>query len=281
MNMKGGVGKSTVTMHVAGMLGRYQINKKYRKILMIDYDPQFNLSQAFLPASSYFAIENARKTTLSILVDDQDDLNPYELQVPGNESAPEPADLTHRLYANKGGGELHIIPSTLNLMYIALGQTEKRTKPMEARFSEFIAKCRDEYDAIFIDCHPAGSIFTKTSLQNSDHVLVPVVPHKFAARGIGLMQQFVAAKKAGSGGPKTRILFNNTPRFGVSAIEANIRADPKFGPLCLATSLKSYKAFSEPEGGKGFVWVSGKPYSWEAFNNLTAVATEIATTLGV
>jgi len=50
MNMKGGVGKTTVSMHLAGVFARYMIGNKPRKILAIDYDPQFNLSQAFLPA---------------------------------------------------------------------------------------------------------------------------------------------------------------------------------------------------------------------------------------
>jgi chromosome partitioning protein len=55
MNMKGGVGKTTVAMHLAGVCSRYAINNKPRKILAIDYDPQFNMSQAFLAPKTYFA----------------------------------------------------------------------------------------------------------------------------------------------------------------------------------------------------------------------------------
>jgi chromosome partitioning protein len=39
MNMKGGVGKTTVAMHLAGISARYRINDKARKVLAIDYDP--------------------------------------------------------------------------------------------------------------------------------------------------------------------------------------------------------------------------------------------------
>ena len=69
MNMKGGVGKTTTAMHIAGMLARYRFNDapNYRRVLMIDYDPQFNLSQAFLPSKLYFQLEEQRKTTLAIL----------------------------------------------------------------------------------------------------------------------------------------------------------------------------------------------------------------------
>ena len=68
MNMKGGVGKTTVAMHLGGILGRYKFTAaRTRKVLLIDYDPQFNLSQAFLPAKTYFDLESKRRTTISIL----------------------------------------------------------------------------------------------------------------------------------------------------------------------------------------------------------------------
>jgi chromosome partitioning protein len=48
----------------------------------------------------------------------------------------------------------------------------------------------------------------------------------------------------------------------------------------MTNTLKKFKAFSEPEGGMGFVWVSGKPYSTEAFANLVRVAKELMTRTG-
>ncbi len=51
MNMKGGVGKTTVTAHLGGIFARYDILGRPRKVLLIDYDPQFNLSQVFLPST--------------------------------------------------------------------------------------------------------------------------------------------------------------------------------------------------------------------------------------
>lgn len=56
MNMKGGVGKTTACMHVAGIIANYTHpgHEKIKKVLVIDYDPQFNLSQAFLKPAKYF-----------------------------------------------------------------------------------------------------------------------------------------------------------------------------------------------------------------------------------
>ena len=264
------------------MLARYRFNDapNYRRVLMIDYDPQFNLSQAFLPSKLYFQLEEQRKTTLAILVDDDSDINQYEIQVPGNHKPPSASNLTTELINYNDNGCLHIIPSTLNLMYIALGQATEQIKPIEERFTKFINECRQIYDLIIIDCHPAGSIFTRTSLTNSDAVLIPVAPEKVAARGIGLMLNFIQSKKLGPKGPTPHILFNRMPRFKTdyksNAIETAIRTNPKYGNYCLENTLKKFTAFSDPEEGRGFVWNSTKPYSTEAHSNLMQVAKEFS-----
>lgn len=270
MNMKGGVGKTTVAMHIAGICARY----RSRKVLAIDYDPQFNMSQSFLPAKTYFALEKQQKTTLSILLDSDADLDPYKLQVPGSHAPPKVAELASRIYGSKDA-HLDLIPSTLDLMYVALGQATTNIKPIEERFQKFITQCRSQYDVVLIDCHPAGSLFTKTSLRNSDHVLIPVVPQRYSQRGIGLMMNFISAKSPSEKAPIPHILFNATSRNGISVEETTIRASAEYSSYCMSNTLKKFKVFSEPEGGSGFVWVSGKPYSTEAFNNLIRVTDEL------
>lgn len=280
MNMKGGVGKTTVAMHFAGTAARYMFEDKSRKVLAIDYDPQFNMSQAYLPPKTYFSLEKQRKTTLSVLIDNDTDLDPYKLQVPGNHSPPSVSSLATPIYVYKNGRGLQIIPATLDLMYVALGQATTHTKPIEERFQKFIAECRKEYDLVVIDCHPAGSLFTKTSLRNSDHVVIPVAPQRYALRGIGLMMKFIAAGNAGGVSPTPHILFNAVPRFGHAPEETEIRAVAEYAPYCLTNTLKKYKAFSEPEGGSGFVWTSGKPYSTEALYNIQEVTRELLKRVG-
>lgn len=281
MNMKGGVGKTTVAMHLAGMAARYRFGADSRKkVLLIDYDPQFNLSQAYLPAKTYFELEQKRKTTIAILLDDDANLDPYHLQVPGNQAPPKVADIAVRLATFVDGGIFDIVPSTLDLMYVALGQATTQISPIEERFQKFIAECRSIYDIVFIDCHPAGSLFTKTSLRNSDHVLIPVIPQRYAVRGIGLMMKFISSKSPGTQGPQPHILFNSAPRTGTLSEEVEIRANPDYAKYCMTNTLKYYSAFSEPEEGRHFVWSSKKPWSTEAFRNVEAVTGEFLKRIG-
>ncbi len=283
MNMKGGVGKTTVTVNLAGILSRYPVGgMSALKVLMIDYDPQFNLSQAYLESKKYFTLEKARKTTLAVLLDDATVLNPYQIQVPGNHQPPSVSSLTTVVYKQVvGTGGLDIVPSTLDLMYVALGQANAKTDPIEERFAKFIEEARSIYDLVLIDCHPAGSLFTKTSLTNSDHVLIPVMPQKYAVRGIGLMMEFIKAKKIGSAGPNPIILFNATTRKGVAPEETSIRSNAKYAKYCLPSTLKYFKAFGEPEEGRHFVWQSKKPYSTTAFINLVSVARDFRARIGI
>lgn len=276
MNMKGGVGKTTVALNLGAGIAQYRLGRD-RRVLLIDYDPQFNLSQALLEPATYFSLEKQRKTCLAILQDDASQVDPFTIQVPGNHTPPHPATVTHRVVSYRGGTYLDIVPSTLELMYLALGNSSGKLHVFEERFAKFIASCRPLYDLILIDCHPAGSILTRTSLRSSDHVLIPVAPQPYALRGIGLMLKFIAASQIGGQGPIPHILFNAVPRHEISDEEAQVRQSKELAPYCLAATLKKLKAFSEPMGGQGFVWANTKPYSGEAKTNLLAVMNEVIT----
>ncbi len=275
MNMKGGVGKTTVTVHLAAATAAYRwgTSKAFR-VLAIDYDPQFNLTQSLIKQPRYQELSDNNRTILSVLVDSKKDLNPYELQVPNSDVPPKVLDIVENVHRYKSGAVLDVVPSTIDLMYVALGHSNTDPKPIETRFKKFILECRKNYDLVLIDCHPAGSLFTKTSLRNSDYVLIPVIPQNYAVRGIGLMKSFIEKKSVGDSSPTPSILFNCTDRVGTSKLENDIRIDPKYSSLCMNNTLKKYKAFSDLGAGGDFVWDSKKPYSTEAARNLGAVCKE-------
>lgn len=274
MNMKGGVGKTTVSMHIGSTAAAVVYNDRPLKVLLIDYDPQFNLSQALLAPKRYFALEKERKTILSVLIENDVEIDPYHLQVPDNEKPPSVEDTKVNILTYQAGNILDLVPSTLDLMYVALGQANTSVKPIESRFRKFIDECKSKYDLIIIDCHPAGSIFTKTSLRNSDHVVIPVAAQRYAVRGIGLMMSFIEAKKQGENGPIPHIIFNSTSRIEVSSEEKQIRANEKYKKYCFSNTLKKYRAFTELDEGKGFVWTNKKSYSREAWSNIYTVTKE-------
>lgn len=60
MNMKGGVGKSTLTAN----LGWFCAYRKNQRVLLVDLDPQFNLSQYVLGTASYEEHLALKKATI-------------------------------------------------------------------------------------------------------------------------------------------------------------------------------------------------------------------------
>ena len=235
------------------------------------------MSQAKLTSKRYFEIENEKKTCLQILQDPDAPLDPFKIQTPESATPPNVVDLAETLVSRRSGAQVDIVPSTLDLMYVALGTATGDIEVLEARFKAFVDDCRNHYDLTMIDCHPAGSILTRTSLQNSDHVLIPVVPQAYAARGIALMMRFISANSTEPNKPMPHILFNMVPRSGPTPTVVNeIRGNPNLSQYCLKRVLRKYKAYSDPTEGRGFVWTSGKSYSVEAFGNLFHLAHEFA-----
>jgi len=275
MNMKGGVGKTTVSCHLAGMAAREALGRPDRsRVLLVDYDPQFNASQSYLPSKTYFDLEQKKKTILSVLMDDPESIDPFALQATGQFPPPSVSDIAHRIFT-VGNGYLDIVPSTMNLMYVALGQPNRSMALIKERFSSFIREAKPLYDLVIIDCHPAGSVFTQTSLSNSDHVLIPVKPQSYAARGLGLMKRFIDGRGPQVPAIRPHILFNHVESGARSPEETQIRASPQFAPLCLRHNLRKWKHLTVHNEGQNFVWDRPVRYQPEALGNLREVCAEI------
>ena len=276
MNMKGGVGKTTVACHFAGMAAIEALGRpKPSRVLLIDYDPQFNASQAFIPSKTYFELERNKRTILSVLMDDPSKIDPFSLKSTGDFPPPDVKDLSHSVLS-VGEGKLDIISSTMDLMYVALGQPNSKSLPIiKDRFAAFIKQARSQYDIVVIDCHPAGSVFTQTALSASDHVLIPVKPQAYAVRGLGLMRIFVEGRGAQTNKIESHILFNQVGSGARSIEETQIRANRDFAPNCLRNSLRWWRHLTVPTEGRDFVWKRVVRFQPEALANLRAVSTEI------
>lgn len=278
MNMKGGVGKTTISCHLAAMAAKYKIGSKGPlKVLLIDYDPQFNASQTILPEQDYRNLEKANRTVLSVLMDHPSWIDPFEIYSHEFGKSPKLSEVVFKTAF--GPGQLDIVANTLSLMYVALGQPSRSVTPMKERFSSFIRQAKKVYDLIVIDCHPAGSIFTQTSLRASDHVLIPVRHDRYSLRGVRLMKEFIDGRGPQRAAINPLIVFNGTD--GVSATETQIRASSTYGPMCLAETINFSSHLTHPNGGKNFMWDRRTSKWMTCRDNLLATFSELYKRIGL
>lgn len=279
MNMKGGVGKTTVVANLAPTIAFRKYGGCQRHVLMIDYDAQFNLSQSWLSGPALTACWEADQTSLAIL-QDRAGRSPFEIRDPGQLPPPPVADIAVQVWHSEKAS-LSLVPSTMDLMYVALGKEGSAARSVERRFQTFIDLARREYDLIVIDCHPAGSLLTRTALLSADHLLIPVTDHPFAARGTRLMRDFIGKVRAETELPY-HILFNlDAPSARPSAAEREIRADTRLKNRCLKSRLRRWTGLRRLREGSDWIGETGGPYSTKCWNNLVSVADEFSERIGL
>ncbi|WP_419962060.1 ParA family protein [Psychrobacillus sp. BM2] len=175
INMKGGVGKTTLCINIA-----YTLERAFsKKVLVVDMDPQFNASQSLFEKFKnyeYYLEKKKRKETIKYLFD-QDISLVYGGKIPSTESKINPIE---ELTPN-----LHIIAGDLDM--VRLESSERGTENLLKNYIQTLTKNVD-YDYILIDCPPTYSFYTTASLIASDLYFVPIKPDIYSALGIDLLR---------------------------------------------------------------------------------------------
>lgn len=190
INMKGGVGKTTI----AALLCRH-FARRYR-VLAIDLDPQANLSQALMGEGSYSRFLDEKSPSIVELF--------RGYQPPGSGATPGRLDLASVIHIVTPGRDhgLRIIPSRFDFSdnLTAASRTDERA------LARLIADQLQDEDLIFVDCAPTESVLTYAAYHASRYVLVPVRPEFFATIGFPLLSQSLQDFKGRNRGQQIDVL---------------------------------------------------------------------------
>jgi len=164
-NQKGGVGKTTTAINLAASLAVLE-----KRVLVIDADPQANTTSGL-----NFSPEDGQKRTL------------YEVMI-GEKQIED--TLIQTEIAN-----LHMIPSHINLVGAEIEMLD--TPNRESVLKDALARIRNNYDFIIIDCSPSLGLITVNSLTAADSIIIPVQPEFFALEGLGKLLQTIRLVQSG------------------------------------------------------------------------------------
>jgi len=149
-NHKGGVGKTTSAINLGA--GLVSLGKK---VLLIDLDPQANLSQSLGYRDQELTIYGALKG--------EQDLQPIEV-LPG----------------------LDLIPSTLDLAGAEIELSAEAGR--EFILKELLEPLRASYDYLIIDSPPSLGLLTINAFTASNEVLIPLQSQYLALQGLTVLQ---------------------------------------------------------------------------------------------
>ena len=174
INMKGGVGKTTLAVNCAYTLAR----EFGKKVLIIDVDPQMNASQYILKETQVQEIlSHPEKTIHGIIAQDS-----YLPQVLSEEASQQETQFDGTFHINTN---FDIIPSHLMIMDLNLESSPYKL----TRFIE--GNIQTQYDAIILDLPPTISSYTKVGLLASSHYIVPMTTDHLSFFGLPLLQRYI------------------------------------------------------------------------------------------
>jgi chromosome partitioning protein len=178
INMKGGVGKTTLASQIAW----HAVMQLDKKVLLIDLDPQANASQSIMSPKTWVKyLDDGGLTVADIF----EQFTPTGM-ASGSPKKLDPLKAIYHRVDFEDGSLLDLVPSRLELSWTLRNPHDKDTL-----LPRFVAKVEENYDLIILDCSPTDSILTDAAYHCSRYILVPIRAEFLASIGFPLLNRSI------------------------------------------------------------------------------------------
>ena len=228
MNLKGGVGKTTISAQVFGAWNAMAGGR----VLLIDLDPQYNLTQTFYEMDKADESAAGDRSVISLFersrLHTRDAMSPAEnwLGLSTEPFAPVPRDhIVHEITDGARGpaGRFDLISGQFEVSKYAFATDNAALERIKAHFLRSVEHYRSDYDLIVFDTNPNATFLTRCALEACDHVLAPMHTDIYSLRGVKLLNQVIRSQVPLTRQPQLSILFNAVGRSEQSTFEADAR----------------------------------------------------------
>lgn len=194
-NMKGGVGKTTLSVNLATCLAK----NHGQRVLVLDLDTQISATLSLMSPVD-FASRRKKRKTFRHLID--------QIITPGDAADFTIQDIIQTEVCKLPG--LNLLPGDIDLYdefvvsellhQQALNVGEKDFETIWNRFErillgKILEPIRNDYDFIILDCAPGYNLLTRSALATSDYYILPAKPEPLSVVGIQLLERRIAQLK--------------------------------------------------------------------------------------
>ncbi|MGB0734069.1 MAG: ParA family protein [Pontibacterium sp.] len=190
-NQKGGVGKTTTAVSMAGLLAEVG----YR-VLLIDLDPHGSLT-------SYFGYDP-----------DEIELSAFDLFTPDGTVT---AKLVDRMLLETSHPRIRLMPAST-----ALATLERRAVGQEGmglQIAKALLSVKDQYDYVVIDTPPVLGVLMVNALAACQHLLIPVQTEFLALKGL---ERMVRTIKMINHARKNKLKYTIIPTFYDRGMQSSV-----------------------------------------------------------
>ncbi|MEO9871003.1 ParA family protein [Ekhidna sp.] len=156
-NFKGGVGKTSTTLRLA-----HNWSRSF-KVLVIDCDPQANLTQALSEESHSNTLFSLTK---KLLHNEQPEIKPVEIHS----------------YLHLIPGDYQMAEIESNTQFISFGHII---------FYKLLSAIKHDYDFILLDCPTHFGVTVKSFIANTNSILIPSTPGSFSVTGFKKLMTYL------------------------------------------------------------------------------------------
>lgn len=194
-NMKGGVGKTTLTVNIATCL----VQNHGKRVLVLDLDSQISATLSMMSPLDFAKLRKHRKT-FRYLIDQiinpepeakltiHDIIQAQVCNLPGLDLLPGDIDLYDEF----------VVSEMLHQQATAFGEQDFENvwnRFERVLINNILKPVRQEYDFILLDCAPGYNLLTRSALAASDFYILPAKPEPLSVVGIQLLERRIGQLK--------------------------------------------------------------------------------------